>query len=783
MSKYSPELEPTPPPQAWDQRLEHPSVQPSNSCQASGMNVIFIDPNLHQATHLQYLLDQACDLLDFCQVEHYPSLEAAQARLSNPTPPILLILILPLKDPQVIINQLDTIASRIPLILISPPEHEALGLALLHFGAQDYLVNNELSPRILARSIHYAQERHRTKQALWQKAEQERLVIQITQNIHASLDLETILDTTVQEIRQFLKADRVAIYRFRPNYSGTMVNEAVIAPWPSVLGDVIHDHCFSQNFVDQYQNGRIQALGNIHTAKLHPCHKELLQYYDVQANLVVPIVVAGKLWGLIITHQCSQPREWAAEEVNLVRQLSTQVAIAIYQAELYSQLQAELNERQELENRLRHQAQHDSLTGLPNRDLLSLRLQETIERPDNAYAILCLDLDRFKTINDSLGHSVGDVFLQEIAQRLKRAVSPQDFVARMAGDEFVIILDQLRDQAQAETIAQHLIDRLAIPFKANQYNLHTTATLGLVMGTPDYQKPEELLRDADTAMYRAKGLGKNRYEVFNSQLYLQVSQRLNLELEMWQAVERGEFTLVYQPIFNLNTKKLVGLETLIRWPHPTKGMISPADFIPIAEETGLIIPLGTWVLQTACQQFHLWRQSYPYEFTEDIGLSINLSGKQFSQATLVEQISNILKANKVPGSCLKVEITESTLMEHLQSAQQMLHELKGLGIETVIDDFGTGYSSLSYLSHLPLDRIKIDRSFITCMEQTPENLEVVHAVISLAQILKLDVVAEGIETDSQLATLKTLGCPHGQGYWYSPPLPPELVPVFLREHS
>lgn len=749
--------------------------------------MIVINPDFETVGDLRATLSQAGELLKTCQIEYFPTLAAAQPRITDPTTAILVILTVPATNPESILNPLEELPTDLPFVLLGPPAHQSWGLDLPRPGLVDYWVQGTLSPNIVAHRIRYLQARYSQEQIFQEKLAQERLIADIIQKIHASLDLETILDNTVQAIRQFLVVDRVAIYQFRPDYSGVMVSEAVVAPWPSVLGDVIHDHCFSQNFVEQYQQGRIQAWDDIQTLKLDSCHRELLAYYQIQANLVVPIVVAGKLWGLILSHQCSHPRAWATADIHFVQDLSTHLAIAIHQAEQHSQLQAELQQHRDTVQQLRHQARYDALTQLPNRDFLALQLQQVIERAakrgNYAYAVLCLDLDRFKTFNDSLGHSVGDIFLQELAQRLQRALSPHDFIARLGGDEFVIVLDQLRDQAQAEMIAQYLLERLAIPFKVDHYHLHVTATIGLVMGAPDYQQPEELIRDADTAMYQAKGLGKNRYEVFNPDLYLNVSQRLNLELEMWQAVEQGDFTLAYQPIFNLSSKKLVGLETLLRWPHRSKGIISPADFIPIAEETGLIIPLGAWALQTACQQFHLWRLHYPDIFTPTVTLSVNLSNKQFSQANLVPQISAILNANKIPGSCLKIEITESLLMEHLQSAQAMLHQLKGLGIHIVIDDFGTGYSSLSYLSRLPLDCIKIDRSFITQMEQTPEDLEVVHAIISLAHILKLDVVAEGIETDAQLATLKELGCPHGQGYWYARPLPPELVPNFLQQRA
>lgn len=676
--------------------------------------------------------------------------------------------------------------SHLPLVVIGHCDHPSTALQVVRAGSQDYLFWADVTSHLLARAFRYAIERHHIEQALLQKAERERLVVQIMEHIHESLDLHTILETTVQEVRQLLKADRVLVYRFLPDWRGVMEVESVVDPWSSALGDVVGDSCFIESFVEKYRQGRVQTITDIYAQAMHPCHRDLLAHYQVRANLVVPIVPEGKLWGLLLAHQCDQPRQWQEWEVDLMRQLSTQVAIAIQQAELYEKARKELHDRKLVEAELLYQARHDPLTNLPNRWLFEERVNEAIRlganKPDYCYAVLCLDLDRFKNLNDSLGHAIGDLFLQEIAERLHRALSPQDLVARLGGDEFVVLLDDIANFDQAKTIAEHLRKRLALPFEVNQYALHSTASIGLVMGNGNYQDAADLLRDADTAMYRAKAKGKNRCEVFDGAMYAEVRDRLQMELELWQALERAEFELVYQPILSLRSQKLQGFEALIRWPRQGKPDISPQDFIPIAEETGLILGISHWVLQSACEQLQHWLQAYPLLASSGVTMNVNLSGRHFAQVDIVEQIQNILSVNQLTGESLKIEITESALMENLEMAQSILLQLKALGVKVAIDDFGTGYSSLSYLRSLPLDCIKIDRSFITQMDSSREDLEVVHTILALAENLKLDTVAEGIENLAQLKQLRSLRCPFGQGYYLSPPLKINEMDRFLSHH-
>ncbi|MDG2989921.1 EAL domain-containing protein [Candidatus Synechococcus calcipolaris G9] len=700
--------------------------------------------------------------------------------------PQLLVLTWPKKDGLAQVVALQKTYGDLPLVVIGHCDHPNTAVQVVREGSQDYLPWPDVTSHLLARAFRYAIERHHIDQTLLQRAEGERLVIQIMEHIHESLDLPTILQTTVDEVRQLLRADRVLVYRFLPDWRGVMEVESVLDPWPSALGDVVGDSCFIESFVEKYRQGRIQTITDIHAQAMHPCHRDLLAHYQVRANLVVPIVPEGKLWGLLLAHQCDQPREWQEWEVDLMRQLSTQVAIAIQQAELYEKARKELHDRKAAEAELLYQARHDPLTHLPNRWLFEERVNDAIRlganKPDYCYAVLCLDLDRFKNLNDSLGHAIGDLFLQEIAERLQRALSPQDLVARLGGDEFVVLLDDIADFDQAKTIAEHLRKRLARPFEVNQYALHSTASIGLVMGNASYSDAADLLRDADTAMYRAKTKGKNRCEVFDSAMYAQVRDRLQMELELWQALERAEFELAYQPIVSLRSQKLQGFEALIRWPRDGKPNISPQDFIPIAEETGLILGISHWVLQSACEQLQEWLQAYPALADAGVTMNVNLSGRHFSQVDIVEQIQTILTVNKLPGESLKIEITESALMENLEMGQSILLQLKAMGVKIAIDDFGTGYSSLSYLRSLPLDCIKIDRSFITQMDSSREDLEVVHTILALAENLKLDTIAEGIENLAQLKQLRSLRCPFGQGYFLSPPLTAHEMDRFIHQH-
>ncbi len=432
----------------------------------------------------------------------------------------------------------------------------------------------------------------------------------------------------------------------------------------------------------------------------------------------------------------------------------------------------------------------DPLTGLPNRLLFIDRLGRLIKhskrRKDHLFAVLFLDLDGFKMINDSLGHLAGDQLLVGVASRLEKCLRSSDTVARLGetftvarlgGDEFTILLDDIKEPDDANRAAERLMKSLAPPFFVAGKEIFTSISIGIALSSTAYEEPEDMLRDADTAMYRAKSLGKARFEVFDADMRASVMARLQLETDMRRALERNEFRNFYQPIVALDSGHVVGFEALMRWQHPTRGMIGPEEFIFVAEETGLIRDLGWWSLREACRQMSTWRaRSKAYL---DLNMSVNVSAKQLLQPHLVEEMKKLLAETALPPEALKLEITESAVMADPVAAAEMLQQIKSLGIRLAIDDFGTGYSSLSYLHRFPLDTLKIDRSFISGDGEGSDGMEIARTIMPMAKTLRLDVVAEGVETIEQVGLLKRLQCKYAQGYFFSKPLAPEEVPPVL----
>jgi diguanylate cyclase (GGDEF)-like protein/PAS domain S-box-containing protein len=443
----------------------------------------------------------------------------------------------------------------------------------------------------------------------------------------------------------------------------------------------------------------------------------------------------------------------------------------------------DINERKLAEEQLLHDALHDGLTGLANRTLFMDHLRRTIERgkrnKNSLYGVLFLDFDRFKVINDSLGHAEGDKLLKYIARRLETCTRTCDLVGRLGGDEFVILLSELNETGEALLVAERILSDLKSSFDLGGSEVFISTSIGITLSTSGYDRAEDMLRDADIAMYRAKAKGKAQYQVFDQAMHQEAVIQLQFETEMRHALERGEFCLHYQPIFNIDTNKLVGFESLVRWNHPERGMVSPMVFIPTAEENRLILPLGKWILQESCRQLRQWQRENP--LAESLTISVNLSSKQFLQIDLAEQIATALRDTGLEPACLKLEITESHIMENTDTAVATLNRLRAIGVEISLDDFGTGYSSLSYLHRLPIDYLKIDRSFVSNMMDSKENAEIVYTIIKLAQNLKMKVIAEGIETDEQLAHLHLLNCEYGQGYYFSKPLAAENAGTFIND--
>jgi len=432
----------------------------------------------------------------------------------------------------------------------------------------------------------------------------------------------------------------------------------------------------------------------------------------------------------------------------------------------------------------------DPLTGLPNRllfiDRVGRLVKQAKRRKDHLFAVLFMDLDGFKMINDSMGHLIGDQLLVGVANRLEKCLRSTDTVARLGetftvarlgGDEFTVVLDHIKDPSDAKRAADRMMKALASPFILGGKEVFTSVSIGIALGNSSYEQPEDILRDADTAMYRAKSLGKARYEVFDADMRASVMARLQLETDLRHALEREEFRNFYQPIVNLASGDIVGFEALLRWEHPKRGLLGPEEFIPVAEETGLIRELGWWNLREACRQISEWRANLAEH--PDLTISVNLSAKQFLQANLVDDIGKLLRELALPAEALKLEITESTVMADPAAAVEMLQQIKALGIRLAIDDFGTGYSSLSYLHRFPLDTLKIDRSFISGMGDDGEGMEIARTILPMANNLRLDVVAEGVETVQQVAMLRKLHCKYAQGFYFSKPLSAEGTAALL----
>lgn len=440
--------------------------------------------------------------------------------------------------------------------------------------------------------------------------------------------------------------------------------------------------------------------------------------------------------------------------------------------------------------RLLHDAFHDALTGLPNRAFFMKQLQWVIKpHPHSSQtsgtldvpsiAVLFVGLDGFKAINDSFGYRLGDQLLVTTTDRLKTCLHPTDQLARVGGDEFAILRRNVQDPAEVTHLADQLQRQMTLPIKLNGQEVFSTASIGIVLGCSDSDyKPEDILRDAHTAMHRAKASGKARHEVFVTGMRVQVMTRFQLEIDLRRAVDRQEFRLHYQPLISLQTGKIAGFEALVRWQHPERGLVPPNDFIPVAEETDLIIPMGKWITHEACRQLTLWQVKFPKE--QPLIVSVNLSGKQFSQPDLVESIEQTLEETGLDGHSLKLEITESIAMTDVESTIALLQRLKALHLQLSIDDFGTGYSSLSYLHRFPTDTIKVDRSFVSRMGDESEDAQIVQTIIILGHNLGMDIVAEGVETAGQLASLRGLKCEYGQGFFFSKPLVAEAAEALLH---
>ncbi len=608
---------------------------------------------------------------------------------------------------------------RTPIILLTGNDDRDVDVEAMKAGAADYVVKGRFDGRLLERSIRYAigyaVERQQTLEAL--RLSEERYALAARGANDGLWDCDLVAGKIYYSPR-----------------------------WKSMLG---------------YSDDAIGDSPEEWFSRIHP-----LDIDRVQAEVAEHL--AGQTPQLQTEHRMRHDDgtyRWVLTRGLVVRDAKGGILRA-------AGSQTDITQRKAAEDRLLHDAFHDALTGLPNRVLLLDRLERSIvrmaRRTEHRFAVLFIDLDGFKVVNDSLGHQTGDQLLIAVSRRLETCLRQGDTIARLGGDEFVILVDDIEDLKDVLNLADRALQELQRPFLLNGLELVTTASIGIALSGSRDSSAETLLRDADIAMYQAKSRGKGGYVVFDEAMHASAMTRMKLEADLRQAAMRREFQLHYQPIVSLRTGRIAGFEALLRWNNSERGMVSPDQFIPVAEETKLILPLGLWVLREAAEQLRRWQLTHRTK--PPLKMSVNLSCRQFLQSDLVYQIERILLETGVDGSCLRLEITESAIMDQVETALAVLARLKSLGIRLAIDDFGKGYSSLSYLHQLPCDVLKIDQGFVARMGAHGENSEVVRTIVALAQGLGLEVVAEGIEAPYQLTHLRELGCQYGQGYLFSHPL-------------
>jgi diguanylate cyclase (GGDEF)-like protein len=527
-------------------------------------------------------------------------------------------------------------------------------------------------------------------------------------------------------------------------------------------------------------------------ARLVFCNRRYVEMYGLSVELVKP---GCSFQGLLAHRQhartfCGDPDQHLAELQSKVAEGNTFAnVVALEDGRAFSIVNKPLadggwlathedvTERRRAEQQIAHMARHDALTDLPNRVLLRDRLEHELKRVKRGeiVAMLCLDLDHFKSVNDTLGHPIGDELLKLVADRLRGCTREPDTIARLGGDEFAIIMTQLRQPSDAAVLARRIRTSISKPYQVDGHQIISDISIGISIAPIDGSEPDQLLKNADMALYGAKADGRGTYRFFEAEMDKRMKERRDLEMDLRQALANGEFELHYQPLVNLQTNEISAFEALLRWHHPAKGLISPADFIPIAEETGLIVSIGEWVLRTACKETANW--------PDHVKVAVNLSPAQLKTKNLVSLVKDALGDCGMAPERLQLEITETMLMQNTFATLAMLHELHKLGVQIAMDDFGTGYSSLSYLRSFPFDKIKIDRSFIQDLTNGAEPRAIVHAVAGLAKCLNMISTAEGVETQQQLDTLQAAGCTEMQGYLFSRAKPADEIVQLLQSRA
>jgi diguanylate cyclase (GGDEF)-like protein/PAS domain S-box-containing protein len=687
--------------------------------------ILLIEDNPGDARLIREMFkEQGSENIEFTHVE---SMQDAEKHLAENTVDIIL-LDLGLPDVQGLeaVRRAHAAASHIPLVVLSGLNNESLALQTLQQGAQDYLIKGDFAPRDILRALRYAVERKSNEEKLFDEKER----AQVTLDCIGDAVICTDLNGNITFLN--LVAERL---------TGWSLLESAGKPMAEAFQIV--DGATRKTTPDPMEKSVVQnRSGNL------PVNCILIRRDGHEVYIedsVAPIHDrAGNVTGSVLVFR----------DVSTAHALAAQIA---------------------------HLAEHDSLTDLPNRLLLNDRLEQAIAmaaRLHDKLAVLFLDLDGFKHINDSLGHPTGDMLLQSVAKRLRDCVRAPDTISRQGGDEFIVLLRTLHTPEDAIVATNRILKAVAVPHSIEHRELHVSASIGVSLYPDDGQDAETLIKNADTAMYQAKESGRHGYKFFMPEMNIRAVERQSIEQDLRSALERNEFTLNYQPKINLKTGEVTGVEALIRWNHPVRGMVPPLQFIPVAEDCGLILPIGAWVLREACTQSRAWTDAGLPPMT----MAVNISAAQFRSEGFLEQKFEIMSEVGIDPQFLEVEITESVLMKHTDVAATTLRALRDKGVRVSVDDFGTGYSSLSYLRKFPLDSLKIDQSFVRQITPKPEDAGIVSAIISMGQGLNLRVIAEGVETVEDLAFLKAHNCDEAQGYLFSRPIPASAMVRWLESY-
>jgi diguanylate cyclase (GGDEF)-like protein/PAS domain S-box-containing protein len=615
--------------------------------------------------------------------------------------------------------------SHTPMIVLTNQTSVELGTKALREGAQDYLIKREVDSKLLSRAIRYAIERNRAERALRESEQRYALAV-------AGAN-DGIWDWNMRDSEVY----------FSPR-------------WKAILG-----------------YGELEIADRI---------EEWFDRVDPRDRAAFDEALSQHIEGRSSLFEAEYRITAKGGEVRWVQSRGVAVRDEFGSPWRMAGSMTDITRRKQTEARLLHEAMHDALTGLPNRILFMDRLELALRRyrrdPSKLFAVLFFDLDRFKHVNDSLGHQVGDELLSQVAGRLLGCLRPGDTLARLGGDEFAIVLNDINGPTDAIFVVERLQDALSHEFDIEAHAIYTSASIGIAVTSELYRTPDEILRDADIAMYRAKNSGHATYAVFDTYMHDQAMFQHRMETDLRRALDKGEFDIHYQPIVSLENERVIGFEALLRWQHPSRGLVMPDEFIGIVEETSLVVPIGWWVIERACGQLAKWQRLFPV--SPPLAMSINVSGKLFLTDDMAKRLAALLEDCGVAPQSVRLEITERVVMDHGDLVLSTLSDLRDLGIELHVDDFGTGYSSLTYLQRFRYDSLKIDRSFVSTMSEKVDSSAIVEAIISLGSTLGMKVVAEGVETPEQFMRLREMKCPAAQGFWFGRPLHQDAVNDYLR---